>query len=65
MVELLDRAGMSKCKPCLTPDDTNPKVASTDGAPVTDASDFRSLAALQWLTFTQSDIGYVVCWNII
>jgi hypothetical protein len=53
MVELLDRAGMSECKPCLTQVDTNPKVASTNGAPVTNASDFRNLAgALQWLTFT-------------
>jgi hypothetical protein len=61
MVELLDRAGMSECKPCLTPVDTNPKVAAADGVPVTDASDFRSLAgALQWLTFTRPDIAYAV-----
>jgi hypothetical protein len=61
MVELLDRAGMLECKPCLTPVDTNPKVAAADGVPVTDASDFRSLAgALQWLTFTRPDITYVV-----
>lgn len=61
MVELLDRAGMSECKPCFTPVDTNLKVASADGAPVTDASDFRSLAsALQWLTFTRPDIAYIV-----
>jgi hypothetical protein len=61
MVELLDRVGMSECKPCLTLVDTNLKVASADGAPVTDASDFRSLVgALQWLTFTRPDIAYVV-----
>jgi len=61
MVELLYRAGMSECKPCLTPVDTSPKVAAADGAPVTDASDFRSLAgALQWLTFTRPDIAYTV-----
>lgn len=61
MVELLDRAGMSECKPCLTPVDTNLKVASADGAPVTDVSNFRSLAsALQWLTFTRPDIAYTV-----
>jgi hypothetical protein len=61
MVELLDRIGMSECKPCLTPVDTNPEVASADDAPVTDASDFRSLAgALQWLTFTRPDIAYAV-----
>lgn len=61
MMELLDRAGMSECKPCLTPVDTSPKVAAADGAPVSDVSDFRSLAgALQWLTFTRPDIAYAV-----
>jgi hypothetical protein len=61
MVELLDRAWMSECKPCLTLVDTNLKVASADGAPVTDASEFCSLAgALQWFTFTRPDIAYVV-----
>jgi hypothetical protein len=61
MVELLDCAGMSECKPCLTLVDTNPKVAAADGASVIDASDFRSLAgALQWLTFTRPDIAYAV-----
>lgn len=60
-MELLDRAGMSECKPCLTPVDTNPKVASAEGAPVTDTWDFCNLAsALQWLTFTRPDIAYAV-----
>jgi hypothetical protein len=44
MLEILDRAGMAECKPCSTPVDTNPKVSATDGVPVVDASDFRSLA---------------------
>ena len=61
MLDILDRAGMAECKPCSTPVDTNPKVAAADGAPVADASDFRSLAgALQYLTFTQPDISYAV-----
>jgi hypothetical protein len=61
MLEILDRAGMPECKPCSTPVDTNPKVSATDGAPVADASDFRSLAgALQCLTFTMPDIAYAV-----
>src|SRR6185437_9582397 len=42
MVDILDRAGMAECKPCSTVD-TNPKLA-TDGPPVQDASEFRSLA---------------------
>ena len=38
MVDILDRAHMTDCKPCSTPVDTNPKVSATDGAPVVDAS---------------------------
>ena len=61
MLDIFNRAGMAECKPCSTPVDTNPKVAAADGAPVDDASDFRSLAgALQYLTFTRPDISYVV-----
>jgi len=61
MLDILDRAGMTECKPCSTPVDTNPKVAAADGAPVSDATDFRSLAgALQYLTFTRPDIAYAV-----
>jgi hypothetical protein len=52
---------MAECKPCSTPVDTNPKIAATDGPPVADATDYRSLAgALQYLTFTRPDIAYVV-----
>ena len=61
MLDLLDRAGMAECKPCSTPVDTNSKVAAAEGAPVSDATDFRSLAgALQYLTFTRPDIAYAV-----
>jgi hypothetical protein len=60
MVDILDHAGMRDCKPCTTPVDINPKL-SADGDPVSDATDFRSLAgALQYLTFTRPDISYVV-----
>jgi hypothetical protein len=44
MMDILDRAGMAECKPCSTLIDTNPKVVTADGAPVSDASDFLSLA---------------------
>jgi hypothetical protein len=60
MLDILDRAGIAKCKPCSTPMDTNSKLPA-DGPPVSDASDFRSLAgALQYLTFTRPDIAYAV-----
>lgn len=60
-LEILERAGMSDCKPCLTPVDTSAKF-STEGSPsVSDPTDFRSLAgALQYLTFTRPDISYAV-----
>jgi len=60
MLEILDRAGMTDCKPCTTPVDVNPKL-SADGVPIDDPTDFRSLAgALQYLTFTRPDISYAV-----
>ena len=32
MLDILDRAGMTECKPCSTPVDTNSKVAAAEGA---------------------------------
>jgi hypothetical protein len=44
-----------------TPVDTQAKVSATSGPPVADATQFRSLAmALQYLTFTRSDIAYAI-----
>jgi hypothetical protein len=62
MVDILSHAGMSECKPCSTPVDTNPKVATTEGAPMSAsaATDFRSLTGALYLTFTRPDTVYVV-----
>jgi hypothetical protein len=52
-LDILERAGMSTCKPCSTPVDLHSKL-SADGTPVGDATQYRSLAgALQYLTFTR------------
>jgi hypothetical protein len=52
---------MADCKPCTTPVDLQAKLAGDSGPPVEDASQFRSIAgALQYLTFTRSDIAYAV-----
>jgi hypothetical protein len=52
---------MADYKPCMTPIDLQAKLAGDSGPPVEDASQFWSIAgALQYLTFTQSDITYTV-----
>ncbi|XP_074313420.1 uncharacterized protein LOC141648591 [Silene latifolia] len=59
--EIIEKAGMSMCKPCSTPVDTKPKLSSTCDQPCSDASLYRSLAgALQYLTFTRPDLSYAV-----
>lgn len=59
--ELLERAGMTNCKPTPTPVDTKPKVSSLGSAPATDGAHYRSIAgALQYLTLTRPDIAYAV-----
>jgi hypothetical protein len=58
--DILERAGMTDCNPCSTPVDTQGK-SEAEGPPVSDPTAYRSLAdALQYLTFTRSDITYAV-----
>ena len=58
---IIDKAGMSNCSPCLTPVDTKSKLSASHGEPYEDPTNYRSLVgALQYLTFTRSDISYVV-----
>jgi hypothetical protein len=59
--DLLQRAGMSECHPTATPVDSKSKLSASDGKPVADPSEYRSLAgALQYLTLTRPDIAYAV-----
>lgn len=59
--EIIERAGMSSCKPSTTPVDTKSKVSATSSATFDDPTLYRSLAgALQYLTFTRPDISYAV-----
>lgn len=59
--EILERAGMTDCKPVATPVDTQAKLSASSGPPVSDPTLYRSLAgALQYLTFTRPDIAYAV-----
>ncbi|XBI96760.1 hypothetical protein VPH35_032990 [Triticum aestivum] len=59
--ELLDCANMQSCKPALTPVDTRSKLSAHDGAPVPDASVYRSIVgALQYMMMTRPDIAYAI-----
>jgi hypothetical protein len=59
--DILERAGMSDCKPFSMLVDTQAKVSSDTGTPVSDPTAYRSLVeALQYLTFTRPDIAYAV-----
>nr|GEY25491.1 hypothetical protein [Tanacetum cinerariifolium] len=59
--EIIERAGMSSCKPAHTPIDTSPKLSTSSGDAFPDPTYYRSLAgALQYLTFTRPDISYAV-----
>jgi histone deacetylase 1/2 len=52
---------MAECHSTATPVDTQAKLSATDGAPVADATQYRSLAgALQYLTLTRPDLTYAV-----
>jgi hypothetical protein len=60
-LELLDRAHMSNCNPCLTPADTKSKPSLSDGNPLSNPMEYHSLAgALQYLKLTRLDICFVV-----
>ncbi|XP_050889236.1 uncharacterized mitochondrial protein AtMg00810-like [Lathyrus oleraceus] len=59
--EIIERDGMTSCKPSATPVDTKQKLRTSSDTSYEDPSLYRSLArALQYLTFTRLDISYVV-----
>src|SRR5512141_26691 len=52
---------MSECHPTATPVDTRAKLSASDGTPVKDPTEYRSLAgALQYLTLTRPELAYAV-----
>ncbi|KAG7600292.1 GAG-pre-integrase domain [Arabidopsis suecica] len=61
VADILHRANMTNCNPCITPADTRSKLAANDSPSVSDPTLYRSLAgALQYLTFTRPDIAFSV-----
>jgi hypothetical protein len=43
VIDILERAGMSDCKPCSTPIDTQAKLSEAAGPPIADTTSYRSL----------------------
>ena len=43
-LDILERAGMTDCKPCSTPVDTQGKLSETGGTPVIDPTTYQSFA---------------------
>lgn len=59
--ELLQKANMVDCKPCLIPFHPNKKLFNHGSPPVLDLVAYRSLVGdLKYLTFTWPDIGFTV-----
>lgn len=59
--DLLTRTHMQDSKPCPTPLASGSKLSAYDGAPLSDATEYRSIVgALQYLTLTRPDICYAV-----
>jgi len=60
-LDLLQRAGMAECHSTSTPVDGRAKLSASEGTPVADPTEYRSLAgALQYLTLTHPDLAYAV-----
>lgn len=60
-LDLLTRTHMQDPKPCSTPPAPGSKLSAYDGAPLSDATEYRSIVgALQDLTLTRPDICYAV-----
>ena len=60
-LDLLQWAGMAKCHSTSTPVDARAKLSATEGSPVADPTEYRSLAgAFQYLTLTRLDLAYAV-----
>ena len=60
-LDLLQRYGMSDCHSTMPPVDCKFKISASDGPPVADPSEYKSIAgALQYLTLTRPDLTYAV-----
>jgi histone deacetylase 1/2 len=61
--DILERVGMTQCKPVTSPLSTSEKLSRHEGSPLgpKDATNYRSVVgALQYLTLTRPDISFAV-----
>jgi hypothetical protein len=59
--KLLERGGMSGCKPCPTPMEEKLKLSKASSAPRVDATSYRSIVGgLRYLEHTRPDISFAV-----
>ncbi|XP_043725932.1 uncharacterized mitochondrial protein AtMg00810-like [Telopea speciosissima] len=60
-LQLLERTGMTQCKPINTPMPSGHKLSTQNGEPLPEAHEYRQIVgALQYLTMTRPDLTYAV-----
>lgn len=61
ILDVLTKANLLDCKPCVTPCHPNHKLLKDGSLPYSDPAHYRSIVgALQYLTFTRPDIAYAM-----
>jgi delta 1-pyrroline-5-carboxylate dehydrogenase len=61
IINLLDRAQMTECKPYAAPCSAGSKMSKFDGNPLSNPTKYRHIVgALQYVTLTRPDIAYSV-----
>ncbi|KAL6505058.1 hypothetical protein OROGR_024875 [Orobanche gracilis] len=61
ILDILNRANMSDCKPASTPSTPSLHLTTTEGSPLSNPKDYRSLVGgLQYLSLTRPDVAFTV-----
>lgn len=61
ILDILTKANMSHCKPASNPSTTSTHLNTTDGKPISNPKDYRSLVGgLQYLSLTHPDVAFFV-----